>query len=520
MSIEKPNINNSESNIFTIEQPINIKKLEEWKNENGAMAGYAHFDRKIGMKSAWGYISNPSNVKSHGFYPFITYNQVFYKVAKNSDGVTVKDKVRPICYCAHIDRCIYKYYSYMLNEHYNKYAVKQEISNSAVAYRTNLGKNNIHIAKQAFDFIRKDDCYIIVGDFKGFFDNLDHKYLKEMLLKVLDIESLPADWYAVYKNITKYSTWDLTDLLMLNRLITPEEIVEKEEAHQQALAGSTYRARQLIKSFDGRIKDLNGFNIADRKERMKKTVLSKEQFKKYKKDYIESNLDDFGIPQGSAISAAFSNVYMIEFDKSLVDYVKEAKGLYLRYSDDFIVVIPKKVGLTFKEILDFINGVVGKTEKLILEPNKTKMYSYSDSTVYDVTDQQNNKKSYIDYLGFVFDGQVVSLREKTVSKYYYRMYKKLRNATKNGGVTKKGNKVSYNQLYRTYTQKGRNGVYDKSLLPKKVLMKPKGNFYGNGNFFTYVGRAESVFGKDEAIRCSTKNHLVKIRRVRDELGEI
>jgi len=33
---------------------------------------------------------------------------------------------------------------------------------------------------------------------------------------------------------------------------------------------------------------------------------------------------------------------------------------------------------------------------------------------------------FMDYLGFPFDGRVVTLRDKTVSKYYYKLYRKLK----------------------------------------------------------------------------------------------
>ena len=43
------------------------------------------------------------------------------------------------------------------------------INDCAIAYRSNLGKNNIDFANRAFEFIKNsDDCCIVVGDFKGF----------------------------------------------------------------------------------------------------------------------------------------------------------------------------------------------------------------------------------------------------------------------------------------------------------------------------------------------------------------
>ncbi len=527
---------------------IDKEKLEKWKQNNSKAAGYAHFDEKFGLNSAWGYITNPDKVTSHSFFPFITYDQVFYKIkaikkAKiDSDGnviekakLEVKDKIRPICYSAHIDRCIYQYYGYILNEYYNDYADKEGFSLSVVAYRTNLHKNNIHFAKQAFDFIKKGDCHIIVGDFKGFFDNLDHQYLKRMLCKVLGEETLSPDWYAIYKNITRYSTWDLIDILKLNNLITDEDIENKEKFHKEALRGDTRKSRDLIKQFDEKIKELNGFEIEDPIQRAKKLALTKEQFKKYKKDYLKRHRDNFGIPQGSSISAVLSNVYMVEFDKKLYNFVQKFKGLYLRYSDDFIIVLPKDIHFTLDELITYLHGVVYETDKLTLEAKKTQVYSFEDSKILNINITDYDKKeSHIDYLGFIFDGKQVTLRPKTVSKYYYRMYKKLKTIVSSGGVTKKGNRVSYNELYNTYTQKGRNGQYDTSKYPEKIIMKNKNNPYKSGNFFSYVQKADIIFnpeyvGRDkleppnkptnpkEPITRDTKRHMLKIRKKREEI---
>lgn len=511
-----------------------MDKIFEWKKQNSRAAGYAHFDEKFGLNSAWDYITNPDKVARHSFFPFITYDQVFYKVFKEDGKVNVKDKIRPICYSAHIDRCIYQYYGYLLNEKYNEYVDREGISESIVAYRTNLHKNNIHFAKQAIDFIKKGDCNIIVGDFKGFFDNLDHKYLKSMLCEVLGVDILPNDWYAVYKNITKYSTWNLIDILKINELITDADIKEKENAHEEALRGKTGKARRLIRHFDKKIQELNGFEIVDPEIRSKKLVLTKEQFKQYKKTYINNDQKkkSFGIPQGSSISAVLSNVYMIDFDKKICRFIKKFNGMYLRYSDDFIIILPKDSAVTFIEVVTYLKDVVGETDKLTLEPKKTQIYSYKNYEIINITDVTNTYKSYIDYLGFIFDGKQVTLRPKTVSKYYYRMYRKLNNIVKRDGVTKKGNKIGYTELYKTYTQKGRSGEYDPSKFPEKVILKNKNNPYKSGNFFSYVYKADKIFnpeyvGKNkvenpvnpkEPITRSTQRHMLKIRRIRDKIN--
>lgn len=509
-----------------------MDELEEWKKQNAHAAGYAHFDEKFGLNSAWKYIINPNKVAKHSFFPFITYNQVFYKVSKKNGEIIVKDKTRKICYSAHIDRCIYQYYGYILNKKYNEYVDREGLSQSVIAYRTNLHKNNIHFAKQAFDFIKKRECNIIVGDFKGFFDNLDHNYLKKMLCEVLGVEKLSDDWYAVYKNITKYATWDLIDILKLNGLITDFDIKEKIKAHEEALKGNTIKARKLILFFDDKIRLLNGFDIEDPKLRTKKLALSKGQFKKNKKTYLDYDKKrNFGIPQGSSISAVLSNVYMVEFDKKIVEFIKKFNGSYLRYSDDFIIILPKDSAVNIKEAVTYLHGVVFETDKLTLEAKKTQIYSYENSETINITNESNKHKSYIDYLGFIFDGKHVTLRPKTVSKYYYRMYRKLKHVVKLNGITKKGHKVSYAELYKTYTQKGRNGEYDPSKFPEKVILKDQNNPYKSGNFFSYVYRADEIFnpeyvGKNkvsdpiypkEPITQSTKRHMLKIRRIRDKI---
>lgn len=492
-------------------------ELLEWKKKNACPARYAHFDKKVSLNSAWSYITDSCKVKKHSFFPFIHYDQVFYKFSNNK----VKPKIRPICYSAHIDRWIYKYYGYLLNEKYNKYVENIGISNSVVAYRTNLHKNNIHFAKEAFDFIKKSNCNIIIGDFTGFFDNLDHKYLKKRLCEVLDVKTLTDDWYAVFKNITKYSKWDLVDILKLNNLVSDDDIKLKDKAHEDALSGNSRKARDYIKKFDDKIKELNNKDLA----------LTKDDFKKYKKNYLTRNKNSFGIPQGSSISAVFSNVYMINFDKKINEIVSKFNGLYLRYSDDFIIILPQCSGIKFKQIHKLLNDAVKETDRLSLQPNKTKMYSYKNNEIQNITDSEHMYKDYIDYLGFIFDGKEVTLRPKTISKYYYRMYKKLNYIVKSNGKTKNNTRISCKNLYRIYTQKGRNGEYDKSKLPQKIILVDKNNPYKSGNFFSYVYKADAIFNPEyiginkvenpknakEPITRSTQRHLLKIRRKLDQI---
>ena len=177
---------------------------------------YAHFDCRTDIAQQRSYISVPQNIEQHGFYPFIHYQQRQVKFNKETGP---KEKKRDICYASHIDRCIYQYYSFLLGEKYNQRVVKDGLSNVAVAYRTDLHKNNIHFAKRVIQFIRNNSpCYIMIGDFTGFFDHLDHGYLKQQWCSLMGVSELPKDHYKVFRSVTRYSTWELSDLLALNSL--------------------------------------------------------------------------------------------------------------------------------------------------------------------------------------------------------------------------------------------------------------------------------------------------------------
>lgn len=404
--------------------------------------GYTHFDTRTDISKVAGYITNPTKVAHHSFYPFIHY---VMKMDKYNKQTGIKHKEREICYASHMDRCIYQYYSAILNENYNKYLDKENISMVPVAYRTNLKKSNIQIAQEAFDFMRETQgAYVLIGDFTGFFDCLDHQYLKKQWCSVMGAEKLPADHYAVFKNVTKYSIWELEDLLSITGL--------------------------SLKEFNKR-----------------KVALDKEDYRKYRK-HIQKNMKDHQIPQGSSISAVLANIYMIEADKKINEYVVSLGGMYRRYSDDFIVVVPK-IGQelsVFNKIIDIIHSV----PNLQLEPSKTQIFEFSNDQIENIgkklLENADTSKKVINFLGFTFDGEHVSVRSKTISKYYYRMYRKAKAIAKNPKLKGSDN------LYRRYSVHGADA--------------------NPGNFFTYIKHAEEAFGEDEWIYKDLQRHIPKIRK--------
>ena len=262
---------------------------------------YTHLDVKKNYLKYENLIKKPKWIASHGFYPFIHYKIKFNKYIYDEDINNKKKdpKGRNIFYSSHVDGYIYQYYGQLVNEYYDKKSIELGINKVATAYRNNLrGKCNIHFAKEVFEFICKcNNAFIYVSDFKGFFDNLDHNYLKEKLEYVLNVSKLPIDQYVIYKNITKYTYIELSD----------------------------------IKS----VKDKN-----DNKVNAKAKYFNTQEFRSFKKNNLKKNKEEYGIPQGASISSVYSNIYMIDFDKKVNDYVTSNKGLYRRYCDDLIIIIP------------------------------------------------------------------------------------------------------------------------------------------------------------------------------------
>lgn len=434
----------------------------EWLNSTRTIEHskkrYAHFDWRTDISQQRQYISAPLKVAKHGFYPLIHYIKSTVKYKKGSGK---RSKNRDICYAAHIDRCIYQYYSFLLNEHYNVRVRADGISESAVAYRTDLGENTIHFSKRVFDFIKRNSsAYIMIGDFTGFFDNLDHEYLKQQWCSLLGVNRLPPDHFAVYKNITAYSTMELSDLIRLNNL-------------EDTKAGR---------------KKLNSMA----------RVLTPKQLKE-NRSLIKKHTEPYGIPQGSPISGILANVYMLAVDKLVNDAVRDLNGMYIRYSDDFMIVLPDAAENNVSESLKKIAGIYKHAPQLKLEESKTQFFYYESGKLTNCSkafyENADDGKRVINFLGFTFDGQTVRIRGKTVSKYYYRMYRKAYNIVKMGGYTPKGKRISCENLYMAYSRKGSK--------------------MGNGNFLTYVNRASAEYGSDELIQQDTRRHMQKIRRVLD-----
>lgn len=456
---------------------------------------YAHFGKRCTLKDdwVWNYVTDSKNIASHKFFPFISFEKDYTKY--NNREKKLKEKTRLLCYATHLDRCIYQYYSYLLNNLYNKRVRLDGTSNAAVAYRTDLQKCNIHFSKSAFDFIKShDSCCIMVGDFKSFFDSLDHKYLKTRLCDLLGSSSLPDDWYSVYKSITKYAESRIEDIA---------KFIGKSTSHTDYKdINKLYRLMSM--------KDFHRFKKCSFRN-LRKSDGNKEYFH----SAVEKNRKCYGIPQGSSISAVFANVYMLDFDKKIYEYIRACNGFYMRYCDDFIIILPGTGKDYFLQKYTTIKNYIEEIPRLVLEVNKTQVYEYRNQSIVNCNTYISNKKesivrNRINYLGFSFDGKKISIRDKTLSKYYYRMYRKVR-AAKHWSFKKK--RVQTKSLYNLYSEHRNKEEF---ILKKSKENKKDKYKRDKGNFLTYVKRAENEFGKEEAVNQGTYRHMTKIKRAVDK----
>ena len=438
-----------------------MMEIENWltspKTIEKSKRYYSHFDYRTDISKCGEYISQPKNIETHSFYPFVHYLKDMSKYSRAKKGL--KEKHRDICYAAHIDRCIFQYYNFLLNELYNNECDQLGISDVAIAYRTNLkGQSNIDFAKKAIQCIRDSgDCYIMIGDFTKFFDNLDHTYLKSQWCNLLQVSKLPPDHYAVFKNITRFSYVELSDLFTLHNL-------DNNNAGRRAL-------------------------------NEKKRLLTPTELRE-KKIPIKKNRDA-GIPQGSPMSGVLANLYTLEIDKKLHDFVSELNGMYMRYSDDFIVILPHLDECDAIENLKIVSRLFNSSAYpgLELQPNKTQYYCFSQSKLENcglkIDNEADCSNRSLNFLGFTFDGQKVSLRAKTTSKYYQRMRRKAKTISRSKNYTKTGKHISKKNLYEKYSMRGAES--------KK------------GNFLTYAKRAQSKFGENELISLVTDRNMKKVR---------
>lgn len=381
--------------------------------------GYSHFDDYMQLAEAEKLCVSKAEVARNSFFPFIKFEKEVPRYDRRKRKVI--PKLRQIAYASHRDSHIYSYYSYLLSMAYEKNLAAVPFSECVLAYRK-LGKSNIDFANEAFfEISMRAPCVALGFDIETYFDRLDHKRLKERWSENLGVKQLPADHYAVYRSLTKFSTVD-RDLLY----------------------------RQL--------------GIGRRVARVRRRICTAKQFRDIVRGVglIAVNREEYGIPQGSPISAMLSNIYLFRFDSAMYSLVSSIGGVYRRYCDDILVVCPPDHELTVRnEISRLIEA-----EKLKINTTKALRAEFSVAGGKLVASRP------FQYLGFEFDGQRILLRPVTLARFWRRMKAACRLAKKSA-ASQNGSggpaKVFRRKLYDRFTHIGKRNFVSYAFKASKKM---------------------------------------------------
>ncbi|MGQ0700913.1 MAG: antiviral reverse transcriptase Drt2 [Panacagrimonas sp.] len=369
-----------------------------------------HFDEPSKPGTLQKAVGDALIVQHWQFLPLLQAPVVSRKVKRDLSGdLKTTTKIRPICYAGHADAALYEYYSRILSARYEEYLGKSTFSDSVTAFRSGLGKCNIHFAADAFAEIRaRDACTALAFDIQSFFDSLDHTLLKAMWCKVLGVLKLPSDHFKIFRSVTQYA------------------FVDRDKIYQRfkiSKHNPRANARRRICS----ISDL-------------RDVVRAEGF-------IERNLSSAGIPQGLPISAVLSNIYLLDFDAAISSACKTIEATYFRYCDDILIIAPVSAGPDAGKVVtsEIANAL------LTIQSAKSSVHQFVAGTKVIGKPLQ--------YLGFTYDGRTTLLRNAGITRYYSRMRAAVRLADKTRKAADSASmvktKIKTKKVFKKYTYLGR-----------------------------------------------------------------
>jgi len=418
---------------------------------------YRHFDRPVSSK----FIEScqlASVVSSHSFAPLIRFEKTEkrYKKKKEKDKRLITLKRRPICYPSHRDACILDMYSDQLKLRLEAHYHRTGISDAVIAYRS-LGKANYHFAAEALAFAETNSPVVILAfDVTGFFDNLNHQLLKERLKRILGTHELPDDWYKVFRFISQYRFVDIETL----------------KTHPQ-----------FKKRFANRSSD---------------PIATIAELKAAQIPFLPNPTPGKGIPQGTPISAAASNLYMIDFDAAATQYFNQTGALYRRYSDDILVICrPDLADAAEAKILELINS-----EKLQIAQEKTERSNFSCSVQYQM------EKRCAQYLGFHLQYDGASIRPSSLSRQWRRMRRSMKRAHR---IAER--QIGVGKQAKVYTKKLRRRFTNLKVYDGRSLRSVR-------NFSSYGRRSADAFGSQEKITKQLRRFEKAAERELQELKSI
>jgi hypothetical protein len=486
------------------------QKEKDWFKDRG----YLHLTNKTTPKQKprlAKYFSDPIKVAKHRFSPFILRNTTSrrlrfskelgkqsHKAIDGAGNMISNSKIRPIEYATHIDSNLMSFYAHKKIRPLYEKALKsaKQLDESITAYRripTNdeiRFKYNVDFAKDVFDEIKKrKECAVLAFDIKSFFPSINHKLLKREWCALLGTKSLPKDHYSIYKAMTNYSYLYYDDL----RLGYKGNLDEKKIA---------------------KLRNQGKFQFFEDYEDIKESGIQV-----YKNQHKLNN-EPSGIPHGLPLSALMANVYMLPFDKRIINELVDSKGcFYRRYSDDLVVVCDQS---EVESVENFVMGIV-KEIKLKIAPEKTEKFIFKNFNnrfeCFKLDGDVLVPNSYLQYLGFDFYGHKTLIKAANLASFYRDMKESIAMKAKRVKQVQEkylvDQKIIYKRrIYRLYSFKG---VKSRQLEPRKKLVFENGSLEQveiptkyRGNFIKYAYRASDIMEAPE-IRRQVRRHMIILK---------
>ena len=519
--------------------------------------GYLHVTPKLDiLKDYYRIYSNVTDeeyVKKHGFFPLIHAVIKERKYKKHPDFPKIRGhvlkiknkfepsaKLRPLHYSTHIDSIIFGYYASIISDLYEQeLRTHDKLADCVTAYRKIklekkddkiVGKSTIHFANEAFEAIKRygeTECVVLMFDIKGFFSNLNHNKLKEAWCGLLKETKLNDAQFNVFKAITDF------------RYILKDDLRLKSSNKRRRAGFDEAKLAYIRKTIgtDSFFESIKAF----------KQALKNKEIKVYKNPFYRDG-KMVGIPQGLPISATLANLYLLDFDKSVLNEVVINKGgFYRRYSDDILIICKPDEAETVEEFItkeikeSFVEISEAKTEKFLfknvqISPKITRL------TPFLLTKDGEIQGRPLTYLGFEFYGYKTLIKSSNLAKFYRRMIYLVKRKAKRAvnlfdsdlsekPVIYRGRLIrkykilkleSYKQVrYRKVFEKKEDGTF----LIRKEEIKPKKNPKGENNnkfsttYLTYVRRASKIMGERSILNQVKKHKNIFNTAIKNHLKE-